>query len=184
MKIALTKQALKSAAMTVAPVGAGILAARIGGTLARRIGPVATFAAGGEMQSAVVDGLAGAAVVLVAAPLGAKALKAAPEKVAAGMGAGVLLAVLAPTLGARIFDAIDNALDSLPGMGASVPGGSVFYMPEAMPGGILADGGPSSAYANSRQITLTAPGGMAGEGEAASMFNLDPRSLRGLIPLD
>lgn len=135
---------VRSLAMSAGAVGAGAVAAQLGGAALRQIDAVEDFAAGGAVQEAAVD-LAGG-LVIDAAATAVVYVAASPQtagKVGALMAVGTVLSAAAkPAAGlvAQIVDGGTSFVAGLLGKGTPAPGG-------------LADFDPSRA--------LPSPGGLA-----------------------
>lgn len=135
---------VQSLAMSAAAVGAGAIAAQLGGAALRQVDALEDFASGGAVQEAAVD-LAGGLIV-DAGVTAVVYVASSPQnaaKVGGLMAVGTVLSAAAKPAAGIVVDIVDwgtSAVAGLLGKGAPPPGG-------------LADFDPTRA--------LTAPGGLA-----------------------
>lgn len=100
----------------VLPVAGGAIAAQLGGALLKQIDQVEEFAAGGELQEAVVD-LAGGLVIDagIVAAVGATQGAAAAQKVAPLLVVGTAVSAFAPFAAPYIADGIEAVVGLVAG---------------------------------------------------------------------
>ncbi len=162
MRLAINMNTLKTGAKVAGYVGAGAVAAKVGGRLADRLsGSIANFSAKSENNRALVDG--GAGLLLSGLVLLVVAKAASPKKAAAAapfVVGGVVLGAAGPLVADKITDGISNALSGLlpASSSAGTPGGLYFSERQGlageMPGGLFAE--PRRGLAG----VLPAPGGL------------------------